>query len=166
MSTTDGLGVATRVLLAVAALLGLGYAAWAFTARRGVFADFADGGSVSADDARTSDTIDTIFIIVAGVLAIAALLLWIVRAAGGKTRGGALDLGGLAVSGLGVVVVIVGLFLAGGVAEAGSTVEQGDRGVVSCLVLGAGFVVLSIGLILGIFATGAKSDDRTAPRAW
>ena len=79
-------------------------------------------------------------------------------------RGGALDLGGLALSGLGVVVVVVGLVLAGRVADAGSTVEQGDQGVLSCLVLGAGFVVLSIGLLLGIFATGGNADRAIAAR--
>jgi hypothetical protein len=155
----DSLGVVSMILLAVGALLGLGYAVWAFTARRGIFADFADGISVTTDDARTSDRIDTVFLIVAGLVAAAALILWVVRLAEGRTRAGVLDLAGLAVAGVGVVVVVVGLFLSSGVSDSGSTVEQGENGVTATVVTGSGFALLAIGLLLGLLAARGSPTD-------
>jgi hypothetical protein len=152
------------VLLAVGALLGLGYAVWAFTARRGVFADFADGVNVTTDDARTSDQIDTIFLIVAGLVVAAALIVWVVRVVGGRTSGGALDLAGLAVASGGVIVVVVGLFLSAGVSDGGSTVEQGEKGVTATIVVGSGFVLLAVGLLLGLLAARGSSTD--SARGW
>ncbi|MBA3310404.1 MAG: hypothetical protein H0U28_10170 [Nocardioidaceae bacterium] len=150
-------GVAAMVMLTLGALLSLGYAGWAFTARRGIFADFADGNAVSVDDAESSDTIDTFFLIAAGVVALLALVLWIVRKAGKQTSGGALDLTGLALAAVGVVTVAVGLFLASGVPDADGQAAQGDKGVLAALVTGAGFAVLAIGLLVGIFAVrGSK----------
>jgi hypothetical protein len=148
------------ILLGVGALLGLAYAVWAFTARRGVFADFADGINVTTDDARTSDRIDTIFLIVAGLVAAAALIVWVIRLVGTRERGGALDLVGLAIAGVGVIVVVVGLFLSGGVSEGGSTVEQGEKGVTATVVTGSGFALLAIGFLLGLLAARDSSTNR------
>jgi hypothetical protein len=159
----DSLALVSRILLAVGALLGLGYAAWAFTARRGIFADFADGVSVTADDARTSDRIDTVFLIVAGLVAAAALVVWVIRVVGARTSG-ALDLAGLAVAGVGVIVVVVGLFLSSGVSDGGSTVEQGENGVTATLVTGSGFALVAIGLLLGLLAARGSSTD--SARGW
>jgi hypothetical protein len=155
------LGLVTTILLAVGGLLSLGYAAWAFTARRGIFADFADGVRVSTDDARTSDQIDTVFVIVAGIVAVAALVLWVIVKATGRSDGGGVELAGLAVAGVGVVVAIVGLVLSAGVADGGSTTEQGDKGVTATLVLGAGFTLLAVGLLMGLAAT-RRASSRTS----
>ncbi|MGH3506443.1 MAG: hypothetical protein ACRDO2_04470, partial [Nocardioidaceae bacterium] len=161
-SGSSALSLVTTILLALGGLLGLGYAVWAFTARRGIFADFADGVSVSADDARSSDQIDTIFVIIAGLVALAALVLWVVQKAAGKTAGGALELGGLAAAGVGVVLILVGLVLSAGVADGGTTAEQGDKGVTATLVLGAGFTVLAVGLLIGLVTARGASAKRSS----
>jgi hypothetical protein len=158
------LGLVTTILLVVGGLLSLGYAAWAFTARRGIFADFADGVRVSTDDARTSDQIDTVFVIVAGIVAVAALVLWVIVKATGRSDGGVVELAGLAVAGVGVVVALVGLVLSAGVADGGSTAEQGDKGVIATLVLGAGFTLLAVGLLVGSAATRRASSRRSIGR--
>ncbi|MGH3503941.1 MAG: hypothetical protein ACRDQA_24055, partial [Nocardioidaceae bacterium] len=86
------------IALGIAALLSLGYAAWAFTARRSIFADFADGKTVSSSDAKSSDNMDTIFLIVAGVVALLALAFWVFRWVSGKSDRSGLGIGGLVVS--------------------------------------------------------------------
>ena len=157
-------GVVAMVALVAGAILGLAYAAWAFTARRGVFADFADGSGVSADDAKSSDTMDTIFLVVAGVVALVALGLWIARMASRKTKGGALDLSGIAVAVLGVVTVLVGLYLASTIADADGQTAQGDKGVTATLVAGGGFTLLAIGLLIGVLTVRPRKDADTWSR--
>jgi hypothetical protein len=158
------LGLVTTILLVVGGLLSLGYAAWAFTARRGIFADFADGVRVSTDDARTSDRIDTAFVIVAGIVAVSALVLWVIAKATGRSDGGSSELAGLTVAGVGVVVALVGLVLSAGVADGGSTTEQGDKGVTATLVLGAGFTLLAIGQLMGAASRRGSARGSTGRR--
>jgi hypothetical protein len=163
-TSADRIGLLSTVLMAAGALLGLGYAVWAFTARRSVFADFADGVSVSTDDARTNDRIDTAFAIVAGLVIAVALVVWVWRKVRGETSGGPLEIAGLAVSGVGVVVVLVGLVLSAGVSDGGSTIEQGEKGVTATLVTGSGFVLLAIGLLLGLLT--AREAHRDGAGSW
>lgn len=148
----------TRALLALAALLSLAYAAWAFTARRGIFADFADGRSVSVDDAKSSDLLDTVFLLVAGLVALIALGLWLSSLLAKKTSGGLIDKVGLALAMLGALLVIVGLFLASGVTDAGDQIAQGEKGVTATWVVGGGFVLLAIGLLMGLMAVRDQPD--------
>ncbi len=150
------------ITLAAGALLSLGYAVWAFTARRGVFADFADGNPVSTDDAKSSDTMDTIFLIVAGVVVLVAIGLWITRLVAKQTDGGGFDLAGLALAGVGVLVVLVGLFLSGGITDADGQAAQGDKGVTATMVMGGGFLLLFLGLLIGTF-TVRGSGSTPAP---
>ncbi len=148
----------TRALLALAALLSLAYAAWAFTARRGIFSDFADGRSVSVDDAKSSDLLDTVFLIVAGLIALVALGLWLSRTLAKKASGGPVDRGGLALALLGALTVLIGLYLASGVTDAGDQTAQGEKGVTATWVMGGGFVLLSIGLLMGVLAVRGQRD--------
>lgn len=155
------------VALVAGALFGLAYAGWAFTARRGVFADFADGNAVGAEDAKSSDTIDTIFLIVAGVVALVALGLWIARMVNKKTKGGALDLIGIAAAALGLVAVLVGLYLASVITDADGQAAQGDKGVTATMVIAGGFALLAIGLLIGVLTArgGHTSDSRSSPQS-
>lgn len=157
-------GLAAMVALVTGAPLGLAYAGWAFTARRGVFADFADGNTVSGDDAKSSDTMDTIFLIVAGVVALLALGLWIARMAARRTKGGALDIGGIALAGLGLVSVLVGLYLASTIADADGQAAQGDKGVLATLVVGGGFALLAVGLLIGVFTVRGRDTEDSRSR--
>jgi len=145
------------VALVTGAVVAIAYAVWAFTFRRGIFADFADGNAVSSDDAKSSDTMDTIFLIVAGVFALVALGLWIARMAARKTKGGALDLSGIAVAGLGLVSVLVGLYLASTIVDADGQAAQGDKGVTATLVVGGGFALLAVGLLIGILTVRGRT---------
>lgn len=160
-------GVVAMVALVAGAILGLAYAAWAFTARRGIFADFAAGNAVSGDDAKSSDTIDTVFLIVAGVVALVALGVWIARMAGRKTKGGALNLSGITVAGLGLVVALVGLYLASTIVDADGQAAQGDKGVIATMVAGGGFALLAIGLLVGVFTVRPRkdADTRSSPQS-
>ena len=148
------------IALALGALLALTYAVWAFTARRGIFADFSNGTPVSTDDAKSSDNLDTVLLIVAGLAVVIALALWVVRKVNGKTAGGALDLAGLIVTGVGVVVVLVGLFLSSQISDGVDQAAQGDKGVTATLVTGGGFLIIAVGLVIGILAVrGAKETS-------
>lgn len=149
-SGSDRAALAAVIALAVGGVLAMAYAVWAFTARRVIFADFADGKPVSTDDATSSDTIDTIFLLVAGLVALVALGLWITRLVGRKSKGDGLDLASIAVAGIGVVVVSVGLFLASGIADAVGQSNQGDKGVTATMVTGGGFLLLAVGLLMGL----------------
>lgn len=139
------------------ALLSLGYAAWAFTARRGIFQDFADGELVTPADAQSSDNVDTAFLLVAGIVAVIALLM-LTRELLFRTRGTwPVKLTGLVVGMVGAVIVFIGLVLANGLADPGSQSEQGDRGVLATLVVGGGFVLMALGLLIG--AVGVRGHD-------
>ncbi len=155
------------VALVAGAILGLGYAGWAFSARRGIFADFAAGNAVSGDDAKSSDTIDTVFLIVAGVAALVALGVWIARMAGRKTKRGALNLSGITVAGLGLVAALIGLFLASTIGDADGQTAQGDKGVSATLVVGGGFALLAVGLLIGVFTVrpSKNADTRSSPQS-
>jgi hypothetical protein len=151
---------ATRAAVALAALLCLGYALWAFTARRGIFGDFASGRTVGVSAAEANDRIDTSWLIIAGVVTLVALALWLVHRLGRDTERSLLDVGGLVLAGLGTVVVVAGLVLAGRVSAAADSVSAGDRGVTASLVTGSGFMLLGVGLVLGLVAL---SRHPTAP---
>jgi len=153
------------IALALGALFALVYAVWAFTARRGVFADFSDGKVVSADDAKSSDNLDTFLLIVAALLVIIALALWIMRKVNDRTSGGGLELGGLVATGVGIVVVLVGLFLSSNISDGADQAAQGDKGVTATLVTGAGFLIVAMGLMIGIVAVRGSRDPKasTAP---
>jgi hypothetical protein len=135
--------------LVVAAVVSLAYAAWAFTARRAIFADFSAGRNVTTDDARASDTIDTFLLVVAGITVVVAVALWLARLARRGTKGGSLLLTGLTLTAVGLVVVAVGIWLDGIVTNAPTQSAQGLRGVTATVVCGSGFVVLALGLLIG-----------------
>ena len=164
-SARDNGALAAVIALALGALLALVYAVWAFTARRGVFADFSDGNVVSADDAKSSDNLDTFLLIVAALLVIIALALWIMRKVNDRTSGGGLELGGLVATGVGIVVVLVGLFLSSNISDGADQAAQGDKGVTATLVTGVGFLIIAIGLMIGIAAVRGSHDPKssTAP---
>lgn len=165
VSSGSGPGAGASVIaLGLGGVMALAYAVWAFTARRGIFADFADGSSVSTDDAKSSDTLDTVFLVLAGLVALVALGLWITRLIRGTTKGGAIDLAGIAVAGIGLLIVLVGLFLASGIADANGQSAQGDKGVTATLVTGAGFVLLAVGLLMGLMTVrGPRAGFSSSP---
>ncbi len=144
------------------------YAVWAFTARRGIFADFADGRPVSRGDAKTSDNLDTILLVVAGLLVVIAVAIWVARRVNAKTTGNPLDLAGLIAAGIGVLIVCVGFFLSSRISDAADQAAQGDRGVTATLLTGGGFFVVAIGLLIGVLAVrgprGTRSSGATSHR--
>jgi ABC-type Fe3+ transport system permease subunit len=144
-----------RACLVIAALCSLAYAVWAFTARRGIFADFSAGRSVTIDDARTSDGIDTALLIVAGVALVGALVTWVVRRARRQASGG-WDMAGLVLIVVGAVIVGLGLWLDSDVTSAATQALMGDRGAAAAVVTGAGFVVVAVGLLVCSTAVGGS----------
>jgi hypothetical protein len=160
MSAPDGSTVPVVVALVAAGLLSLVYAVWAFTARRGIFADFSDGTTVSRDDAKNSDRIDTVLLVVAGLLVIIALALWITRMVGRRSGSSGLDLAGLATAAVGVLVVLVGLFLSSGISDGRDQSDQGDKGVTATVVTGSGYLLLTVAMVIGILAVLAVQQSR------
>jgi hypothetical protein len=157
--TRDPGKLAALVTVVIAAVLALSYAVWAFTARHGIFADFADGNPVSTDDAKSSDNIDSVLLIAAGLLAIIALAVWIMLATNRKTSGGPFDFAGLATVGIGMVVVLLGLLLSNGISDGTGQADQGDKGATATLVIGGGFLLLAIGFLVGVFAIRGSRDE-------
>lgn len=162
-TTTGRVGVVTALGLAV--LLCLAYAGWALTARRGIFADFADGSSVSLEDARSNDTFDTLLLVATGVVVVVALVWWTARLARGRGGAGTWNTAGLGASAVGLLVVVVGLVVSGTVTGAGDKAEQGHRGVTVTWFLGGGFLLLAVGLLLGTWAVlSASASTSHDPR--
>jgi heme/copper-type cytochrome/quinol oxidase subunit 1 len=131
----------------VAALLSVVYALWELTARRGIFADFQAGRAVTLGQARTSDRLDTVLAVVAGVAAVAALVWWVSDRVHRKS-GTRAEACAFVVTVVGAVTIAVGMLLASAVTNAGTQAAQGGRGITAANVLGIGFVVLAAGLLL------------------
>jgi hypothetical protein len=149
------------VALAVAAVVALGYAVYALTARRGIFADLSDDpGSVSRSVAEDSDALNTILLSATLVVVVVAVALWIVALAGGRGR----TL--LGWTGLGVAVV-GGLVAAGGGAMTSGveTASEVDDAVTGYLLVGAGMALVAVGFVLGILALLATRGDTTEERS-
>lgn len=162
---TGGGAALSRVLLLLGAVASLGYAGWAMTARRGIFADFADSKTVSLSAAKSSDRTDTILLVIAGGLALLALAFWLVRLLGGKARGGVLTLLGFLVSLAGIACVVVGLVMSGMVDGGETQVDEGRKAVTSTMVTGSGFIALAVGLLIGLLVVKARPSpaDAEAP---
>jgi hypothetical protein len=117
---------------------------------------------VSVDDARSSDVLDTVLLVAAAAVTLAALVWWLSRMLTKRTTGDWVDKTGMAVSLLGATAVIVGLAMTNRVTSAAGQVAQGGRGVDATSVVATGFVLLAVGLLMGIFALGghpAADDD-------
>ncbi len=151
------------MVLALAALLALGYSVWSFTGRRGIFSDFATGRTVAVSDARSNDRIDAVLLIVAGVVALVAVAWWVARKFAGQTTGRLSDDLGIALASLGAVVIIVGLVVASRVGGAVDQVTSGERGVAASVVTGIGFLVLGVGLAMGALAVLHRNPETWDP---
>jgi hypothetical protein len=141
----------------------VGYAVWAFTARRGIFADFADNQTVSLGRAQSSDHADTVLLVVAGALAVIAIAVWLIRVLAGKARGGGLTVAGFVVSLVGMVVVVVGLVMSGNVDSAATRVGQGQHAEAATVVTGVGFVILAVGLAMGLLVARPPRESGADP---
>ena len=155
-----GVGFA-RLLLLLGVLGSAGYAVWAFTARRGIFQDFADGRSVGLGRAHTSDNVDTTLLIIGGILALIALAWWLMRLLTGRARRGVVAVFGLLLGVAGVVCGVVGLVMSDTVQNGPTRIEQGQRAVNATVVTGIGFVAIAVALLLGILVARAAPE---APR--
>jgi hypothetical protein len=154
------------ILLLVAALFALGYAAWSLTARLGIFADFADGITVTREDAQASDSIDLVLVLFTSGLALLALATWFLAAR--RASRGTASMVGWILALAGVVVVFAGLALGSSITDAGDQIAQGERGVTACVVTGIGFAVLAVGMLVGATAlrpSGRDSQVTSMPRS-
>lgn len=144
----------------VAAAAALGYAAFALTLRRGVYADLDnDPGSVSKNDAQTSDTINAIGLWVAGVLVVVALVLLVLAIVSARRDRNLLGIAGVALVVLGAAAATWGCLLVSGVDD---VTAAGDA-VTGYLIAGPAFAGMAVGLILGAVAVrkSAKQSETT-----
>lgn len=145
---------------AVAALVYGGYAA---SARRGVFSDLAsDASSVSRDAAASSDTTNGILLVVALVIVVVAVGLWVtVVLAAGKGRN-TLGYAGFGALGVGIIAALVGGFLSTGA----ESIEDAGKVATAYVLVGLGFIVMAIGLLLAAIALRQSgTDDDARPSA-
>jgi hypothetical protein len=158
----SGMLAAAMIAALVGALAALGYAGFALTLRRGIYADLDDDPtSVSKDDAESSDNLNAIGLWVAGVLIGIAFVLLIASMVSAR-RGR---------NGLGIVAIV--LVVVGGAAAAWGCLlvngvdditEAGDA-VTGYLVAGPAFAVMGIGLILGLLGLRKPAKPSTTPAA-
>ena len=151
------------ISLVVAGLVALSYAGWAFTARRGIFADFSSRRAVTSDEAASSDRIDTAWLIVAGVIAAIGLVLWMITVARRRSKLGGAGIVSAALALVGVAIVCIGLVMSNQITGATGTVAQGDRGVTATTVIGGGFVALALGLLLAAVSVLSGRESPTSP---
>lgn len=151
-SAASGGGSALATIAMVLALLGalasLGYGIYALIARRGIYADIADDpSSVSKSDADSSDTLNSVLLWVAVVLVVLAVVLWLVAMISARRGRGGLGVTGLALVLVGAAAAVVGAVLLNGV-------EKGEAadGARDYVLVGIGFLVMAIGLLLGAAA--------------
>ncbi len=151
--------VTTAILLAViGALAALGYAGFALTLRRGVYADLEDDpASVTEDDAKNSDNINAIGLWAAGLLVGIAFVLLIVAMISARRGRNVLGITGALLVVLGALAATWGCLLVNGVDDVS---EAGDA-VTGYLVAGPAFAAMAVGLLLG--ALGLRRPARTAP---
>jgi MFS family permease len=155
----------TTVVALVAAVVGLAYAGYALTLRRGIYADLDDDpGSVSKDDADSSDMINAIGLWAAGVLIGVAFVMILVAILSAKRGRNALGIAGVVVVVLGAAAAVWGCLLVNGVDE---ITEAGDA-VTGYMVAGPAFAAMAIGLVLavlGIRRSEASDAGRSGARA-
>ncbi|MDQ4006796.1 MAG: hypothetical protein M3211_01715 [Actinomycetota bacterium] len=145
--------------LAVAGLTGLGYAGWALTARRAIFVDIhamAEGAgeagkagptAVSAAAARSSDALDSGWWWTTLGLVALALLLWLLPRAVRRLRLGPLGFTGACAVAAGLAVVTLGCYVA---SLTDGEPERADQAALGLSVVGAGFVLVSLGLLAAV----------------
>lgn len=150
-------GMVAVVALGLGTLVALGYAAFALTARRGIFADLSDDpSSVSRSVAEDSDSLNALLVSATVLVVVLAVLLWIVALAAGRGRT-LLGWIGLGVAAIGGLVAAGGGAMTSGVESA----SEVDDAVTGYLLVGAGMAVLAIGLALGILALLSSRDAST-----
>jgi hypothetical protein len=137
----------TVIVALIAALVGLGYAGFVLTLRRGIYADIDDDpSSVSKDDAESSDNINAVGLWAAGLLIGIAFVLLVMSIISARRGRNALGIAGLVLVVLGAAAATWGSLLVNGVDEA---TEAGDA-VTGYLVVGPAFAAMALGLILGL----------------
>ncbi len=158
-ASRSALATIATVLSVLAGLTALGYGLYALIARRGIYADISDDpSSVSSDDADSSDTLNSVLLWVAVALVVLAVVLWLAAMISARRGRGGLGWTGLALILVGAAAAVVGALLLSGV-EKGEA-EDGARDYV---LIGLGFVLIAIGLLLGTAALRrGPSDSRAA----
>src|SRR5262245_25824676 len=120
----SGLATAAFVLALLGALAALGYAGFALTLRRGVYADLEDDpSSVTQDDAESSDNINAIGLWAAGLLVGLAFVLLLVAMISARRGRNTLGIGGAVLVVLGAIAAAWGCLQVNGVDEVS---EAGD----------------------------------------
>lgn len=148
-ASRSALATIATVLAVLGALVALGYGIYALTARRGIYRDISDDpASVSSDDASNSDTLNSVLLWVAVVLIVLAVVLWLVALISARRGPGGLGVTGLALVLAGAAAAVLGAVLLNRVDSA----SEADDGAGAYILVGVGFVVAAVGLLLGAAA--------------
>lgn len=148
------------VFALIGALAALVYGGYAIIVRRGVFADLADdASSVSADAASSSDTLNGVLLLVAVVLVLIAVALWVAALLTAKRGRNTMGYAAFGAVGVGIVAAVVGGVLSSGVDD----VAEAGTAATAYIVVGAGFVLIALGLLLAAVAIRSARSPGGGP---
>lgn len=142
--------------LAMLGVLATGvYAVFAFTSRHSMFSDIEHGSKPTSsllDDAKSNDTLNSVLVWIAIVVGVAALVLWLVALVRDNRGRSSLGVAGLGLVTVGVLVAVVGALIVN------SAINDRDAGkaATDVYVLGLGFALCAVGLLLGALALRAS----------
>lgn len=155
-----------RVLAAIALTLATAacvvYGGWAATSRRGIFADLADGGSVTFEAAQDSDRLHGVLLWTAVGAVGLAVVLWLLAHLRRRKPLGIAGFTALALLVIGMLVAVGGAYLTSLV---DGEVAEADRGALGFLIMGIGFLLVAGGMIAALVAVFVRPARRETPDA-
>lgn len=147
---TPAVVTTARALLGVAAAAAIAYGVFAILVLRGIYSDF-DAGDATLGDVDDRLDIHNIAVWVAIVAVAVALAAWVASIVTAGRGAQVIGIGALVMTVLAAVVAGFGLVRMTGA-------EQGDAAATGALVAGIGFVVVAVGLVMGLLAMRAPSN--------
>lgn len=154
--------ILAAIALPLAALTCIGHGIWAMTARRGIFADLANGESVTAETARDSDRLHSVLLWVSIVLLVVAAALWLTAHLRRRKPLGTVGFTALALIATGLVVVLGGAYLTSVV---DGEVSEAGKAAVGFLIMGGGSLLLGAGAVCALVAAFLKPPPPAVPAA-
>lgn len=154
--------VLAAIALSVAAVACIGYGGWAMIARRGIFADLADGEPVTEQAARESDRLNTMLLWLALGALVVAVLLWLTAHLWRKKPLGTAGFTAIALIVTGGLVLLGGAYMTSLVE---GEVSQADTAAVGFLIMGGGSLLLGGGAISALVAVFIRPPRPEVPSA-
>jgi hypothetical protein len=141
--------ILAAVALVIAAVACFGYGGWAMIARRGIFADLADGRSVTAEAARESDRLNDLLLGLAVGAVVVAVALWLVAHLRRRKPFGTAGFTAAALIVTGALVLVGGAYMTSLV---DGEVSRAATAAIGFLIMGGGSILLGAGVVSALVA--------------